>query len=99
LDDQVTRDKSLDIKTVHKEDGTYVIRLGELDMSACEAVDAELRRAEDGPAQRILLDVEALEFIDSTGLQVILGPSAAPRAPVGACGSPAAPDTSPTCSG
>ena len=73
MDDQVTRDKSLDIKTVDKEDGTYVIRLaGELDMSACEAVDAELRRAEDGPAQRILLDVEALEFIDSTGLQVIL---------------------------
>ncbi len=70
--DQAARDNALKIET-SEEDGTYVIRLaGDLDMSSCEAVDAELRRAEAGPAPRILLDVEALAFIDSSGLQVIL---------------------------
>ena len=72
MDDPETREESLEIETA-EEDGTYVIRLsGELDLSACEAVDAELHRAEAGAAKRILLDVNALEFIDSSGLQVIL---------------------------
>jgi anti-sigma B factor antagonist len=56
-----------------QEDGTYVIRLaGELDLSSADALDAELRKAETGADERILLDVNGLEFIDSTGLQVIL---------------------------
>jgi anti-sigma B factor antagonist len=72
LDDPSTSARQLELETF-EEDGTHVIRLtGELDMSSCEAVDAELRRAEAGPARRILLDVEALTFIDSSGLQVIL---------------------------
>ena len=65
-------DNALQIETAD-EDGTYVIRLsGELDMSGCDAVEAQLRQAEAGQWQRILLDVEALTFIDSSGLQVIL---------------------------
>ena len=54
-------------------DGTYLIRLrGELDMSSVETVAAALKRAEETPASRILLDVDNLRFIDSSGLQVIL---------------------------
>jgi anti-sigma B factor antagonist len=70
--DDSAADRRLEIQT-SSEQGTYVIRLrGELDLSSCEAVDAELRRAESEPVDRILLDVNELQFIDSTGLQVIL---------------------------
>ena len=66
------QDAPLEIETL-EEDGTYVIRLrGELDLSSCDALDAALREAEDTPMKRILLDVDALRFIDSSGLQVIL---------------------------
>jgi anti-anti-sigma factor len=73
LDDSATHsDKAISIETA-EEDGTYVIRLrGELDLSSCDEVDAELKRAEAGSFERILLDVNELDFIDSSGLQVIL---------------------------
>jgi anti-anti-sigma factor len=72
MEDRSAREKSLAIETADEE-GTYVVRLsGELDMSSCDELDAELRKAEDSAARRILLDVEGLEFIDSSGLQAIL---------------------------
>ena len=72
MEDPSARKESLEIETAEADD-TYVIRLsGELDMSSCEEVDAELCKAEDTDAKRILLDVEGLQFIDSSGLQVIL---------------------------
>ena len=72
MDDPAASEQRLEIQTA-TEDGVYVIRLrGELDMASCDAVDAELRRAEAGSADRILLDVNELQFIDSSGLQVIL---------------------------
>ena len=65
-------DQTLEIETA-EADGTYVIRLhGELDMSGCDTVDAALRQAEATQAPRIVLDVDSLRFIDSSGLQVIL---------------------------
>ena len=65
-------DRDLEIDTAQQE-GTYVIRLsGELDMGSCEAVDEALREAEATAPDRILLDVDPLSFIDSSGLQVIL---------------------------
>ena len=72
MDVQDASGDRLEIETA-TEDGTHVIRLrGELDLSGCDALDAELRRAEEGDFERILLDVDELQFIDSTGLQVIL---------------------------
>ena len=67
-----SRDEPLEIETAQDGD-SYVIRLlGELDLSSCDAVDAALKRAEETPATRIVLDVEGLRFIDSSGLQVLL---------------------------
>ena len=65
-------DKDLEIE-VRQEDGTYVIRLiGELDLGSTEAVDAALHKAESSGSNEILLDVDSLRFIDSSGLQAIL---------------------------
>jgi anti-anti-sigma factor len=65
-------DKDLEIE-VREDDGTYVIRLsGELDLGNTDAVDAALLKAEVSGAKEILLDVDSLRFIDSSGLQAIL---------------------------
>jgi anti-sigma B factor antagonist len=57
---------------VHTEGDLYLISLvGELDMSNTDALDAELQRAEESSAGRIVLDLGGLEFIDSSGLLVI----------------------------
>jgi anti-anti-sigma factor len=52
---------------------TYTIRLiGELDLGNADRLDQALVVAEDTDAPRVLLDVEELRFIDSTGLRVLL---------------------------
>ena len=71
-DPAASRERSLEIETA-EQDGTYIVRLrGELDMGSCDEVDEALREAEQTSATRIVLDVDSLSFIDSSGLQVIL---------------------------
>jgi anti-sigma B factor antagonist len=54
-------------------DDEYRIRLtGALDVASCEDVIAAIRRAESSRAARTVIDVEGLEFIDSTGLRLLL---------------------------
>jgi anti-anti-sigma factor len=56
-----------------REGDTHVIRLsGELDLGNHERLDQALLEAEAGDAPRILVDLDRLLFIDSTGLRVIL---------------------------
>ena len=45
---------------------------GELDLAAASSLDAELERALGTDANRIVLDLAGLEFIDSTGLSVLV---------------------------
>ena len=58
---------------VHAEGDLYLISLvGELDMSTTAALDAELQRAEESSADRIVLDLSGVEFIDSSGLELLV---------------------------
>jgi anti-sigma B factor antagonist len=51
----------------------YVIRLiGEFDLESQRAVEAAIADGEASAAQRVIIDVGELEFIDSTGLGVLL---------------------------
>jgi anti-sigma B factor antagonist len=51
----------------------YVLRIeGKLDMAGCPELDRALREAEQTQARRIILDLEDLEFIDSSGLSVLM---------------------------
>jgi anti-sigma B factor antagonist len=51
----------------------YRIRLsGALDVAACEDVIAAIWLGESSDAGRIIIDVDGLEFIDSTGLRLLL---------------------------
>jgi anti-anti-sigma factor len=46
--------------------------LGEMDLSVIGSVDREMRRAEAGDASRIVLDLEELEFLDASGIRLLL---------------------------
>jgi anti-anti-sigma factor len=54
-------------------DGVRVVRVrGEVDMSHEEELRAELRRAVASDADAIVVDLTECEFIDSTGVRVLL---------------------------
>jgi anti-sigma B factor antagonist len=53
--------------------GTHVIALqGDLDLITTAEVDRELRRVERTSANGIFVDLRGLEFIDSTGVRLLL---------------------------
>lgn len=54
-------------------DSAALIIEGELDIAAEAAVLAEMARALEGPAARLVVDVTAVGFIDSSGLRALLG--------------------------
>jgi anti-anti-sigma factor len=45
---------------------------GEMDLSVIGSVDREMRRAESGDASRIVLDLDELEFLDASGIRLLL---------------------------
>ncbi|HTN24858.1 MAG TPA: STAS domain-containing protein [Solirubrobacteraceae bacterium] len=50
----------------------HTIRLeGELDLATADELERELLRVEGSDARSIVLDLSALEFIDSTGVRVL----------------------------
>jgi anti-sigma B factor antagonist len=46
--------------------------LGELDLSVIGLVDREMERAEASDASQIVLDLEELEFMDASGIRLLL---------------------------
>jgi anti-anti-sigma factor len=50
--------------------------LGEMDLSVIGSVDREMRRAEAGDASRIVLDLAELEFLDASGIRLLLNVTA-----------------------
>lgn len=56
-----------------REGAVHTIALdGELDLATADDFERELRRAEASDALSIVLDLSALQFIDSTGVRVLL---------------------------
>ncbi|MDQ3676906.1 MAG: STAS domain-containing protein [Actinomycetota bacterium] len=56
-----------------REGDTYVIELsGELDLDGAPAVEEALLRSEDSDAKSIVIDLSRLEFIDSTGIRLVV---------------------------
>jgi anti-sigma B factor antagonist len=65
-------DRALAVETYHDGDGTTVLQLyGEFDLASAPTLEAALARAEAelGP---LVIDLSALEFIDSTGISHLL---------------------------
>lgn len=56
-----------------RDGDTHVVELlGELDIAGAPALDEELLRVESEDAPSILVDLRGLEFIDSTGLRLLV---------------------------
>jgi len=72
MDAQESQRTGLELEA-RQDGGTFLIVLsGELDMTSRAEFDRVLAAAEASDAERILIDLDQLQFIDSTGLQGIL---------------------------
>jgi anti-anti-sigma factor len=59
--------------TVSKDGDRATLELrGELDMSGTDRLRVALEQAEEPPSGLLVLDLSKLDFIDSTGLEVLL---------------------------
>lgn len=70
----------LKVETSREAGGYVITAIGELDMSTAEALDTEVRAAEASDAERIVIDLSRVTFMDSTGLQLLLQAQARSRA-------------------
>ena len=61
----------LSLETFHGEGSVRIALGGELDHTSALTLDDELRRAESGTHDVVVLDLSELRFVDSTGLGII----------------------------
>jgi anti-sigma B factor antagonist len=66
------RGKPADISSKREGDSVTVAVAGEIDLSTADQLDAAIREAEKTEINRIVVDLSALFFVDSTGLSVLL---------------------------
>jgi anti-anti-sigma factor len=68
----------LGLRTTHAEDAIELVLSGELDLSRAATLNAEFARALERLAhtgdtpQRLIVDLQDLSFIDSSGIQVLV---------------------------
>lgn len=65
-------DRSFAIQIESSETVERVRVLGEVDLSVVETLDTEMRRAEATDAGRIELDLGQLDFLDASGVRLLL---------------------------
>lgn len=65
-------DGALEIQSEHSGATLTVHAAGEIDLANADALAAELHEAERAGAEAIVLDLTKLEFIDSTGIALIV---------------------------
>ena len=64
--------KPVSIESRGEGNSVIVTVAGELDLSMADQLDAAIREAEKPETKRIVVDLSALYFVDSTGLSVLL---------------------------
>ena len=69
----------LEVRAEQRADEQVIALAGELDLDGAGRVDDALRRAEATDARRIVLDLSGLDFIDSSGIRVVIGAEARSR--------------------
>ena len=66
------RDRAFSVRTEHDEEVQRVQVLGEMDLAVVGELDTVMRRAEASDATRIELDLDQLEFLDVSGVRLLL---------------------------
>jgi anti-anti-sigma factor len=54
-------------------DGVVLVLAGELDLASSPALDRQLRELDGTNPGRLLIDLSRLDFMDSTGLAIMIG--------------------------
>lgn len=67
-----TEDRMFAIHSERREAVERVSVLGEMDLSVVAELDSEMRRAEATDATSIELDLDQLEFLDASGIRLLL---------------------------
>jgi anti-sigma B factor antagonist len=68
----VTAQEPFRIDVRSEQDRIVLCLHGELDLASASLLQSEIESAEIGKTAMVVLDLEDLEFIDSTGLRIIL---------------------------
>jgi anti-anti-sigma factor len=66
------RDGTLGVRISAEDSSTTVVVVGEMDMANAATLATELERVEDENPESIVVDMSELEFIDSTGIAVLV---------------------------
>jgi len=66
------RDRAFSVRTERDQAVERVRVLGEMDLAVVEELDSEMRRAEATDADRIELDLDQLDFLDASGVRLLL---------------------------
>src|SRR3954452_3606563 len=59
-------------ETAERSDGIHVQLTGELDISSASSVESRLIEVEQRKPERLILDLTRVNFIDSTGLSMLI---------------------------
>jgi anti-anti-sigma factor len=71
-DGELPRTGELLIRAAHAPDAFVVCLYGELDLASAPILERTMRMVESIDVGRVVLDLRALEFIDSTGLHALM---------------------------
>jgi anti-anti-sigma factor len=70
---------TFEVTTTDRPDGVHVALSGELDLASAPKLDDELKHVEDRGPALIVLDLQELSFMDSSGLRALLSADARAR--------------------
>jgi anti-sigma B factor antagonist len=65
-------DGALVVRHARQGDTQLISLCGELDLANCRTAEAELHRAMDAGENEVVVDMRELEFIDSTGIALLV---------------------------
>jgi anti-anti-sigma factor len=77
--DDANRLDFLEVRTERNDDEQVIALAGELDLDGAQRVSQELQRAATADVRRIVLDLSNLQFIDSSGVRLIVEANARSR--------------------
>jgi anti-sigma B factor antagonist len=84
--DRVSEEGILEVRVERQGEGVVIRASGELDIASAKTLEEELLGAIDSDASAIVLNLNGVRFIDSTGLRVLVFAAAHARSQGGRLG-------------
>jgi anti-anti-sigma factor len=65
-------ERSFQLEVRNADHATVIVLSGELDLASAPELEQQLKQAESSEVELLILDLRPLEFIDSTGLSILI---------------------------